>query len=707
MSSSSSWMCMDAAAHIKVYSYYEIDHSKLSFKTPHHLNFIRVVMVTEKTRAYVSLRYPSINSVRAYFNEQQDQNGGKKLPALDEKFTMEPELAGEALYRRILSNEFAVRKSQWRFWVSDEMTRFRVPRPVMMMGTHNSKKGVCLLELESNKRMMKWGERRKVRYLGSSRDAVMGSIEPDEEEDEVLYNVKVEEARQLKGKLPIIDSDEEDKDEDGNESEEFEEKSDDEEEEEEEEDKLRVVINDKKKMTNLKRKIPKRPIRTNPRPKRTKRDDHNQKAIVVYNQKKKKPTKTSIDRWSTARYKLAEESMLKILKQKGAVFGKPILRSTLRLEARRLIGDTGLLDHLLKHMAGKVAPGGEERFMRRHNSEGAMEYWLENANLVEIRKEAGVNDPYWTPPLGWKPGDSPSQDPICARDIKDLKLEVSKIKRDLQDLVSNKNKEDKLVVVATPSSCVTINQSRELAGFLPSLKEMYIDLMTKKSKIEEQLLEISVSVVEMEEGTRKLRTIARGNNQNSELLILEPETPLAGTERDAIEKKKEAIGEGAEEEEEEEEEEEGVDRSKSEEKAERIQRLKSGFRICKPQGSFLWPNMTIVSPQMVPTPPSVSSSSTIINLNEAPHTNQNDDGRPQSQSLISASPLTYQRRLHSNLITTATASATSSCGTKKEAKLEREEMAKSNSKQERKCSEGTWLALAGPSSSLDTDCKRG
>lgn len=64
----------------------------------------------------------------------------------------------------------------------------------------------------------------------------------------------------------------------------------------------------------------------------------------------------------------------------------------------------------------------------------------------------------------------------------------------------------------------------------------------------------------------------------------------------------------------------------AEEKAAKIQRLKSGFRICKPQGTFLWPNMVkdnnnninsscskIMSPQVVvqvevPTPPSVSSS---------------------------------------------------------------------------------------------------
>ena len=56
--------------------------------------------------------------------------------------------------------------------------------------------------------------------------------------------------------------------------------------------------------------------------------------------------------------------------------------------------DTGLLDHLLKHIDGKVAPGGTERFRRCFNTKGIMEYWLESANLDEIRQETGVQDPY-------------------------------------------------------------------------------------------------------------------------------------------------------------------------------------------------------------------------------------------------------------------------------------------------------------------------
>lgn len=99
--------------------------------------------------------------------------------------------------------------------------------------------------------------------------------------------------------------------------------------------------------------------------------------------------------------------MLEILEAEGAVFGKPISRRDLRKAARNHIGDTGLLDHLLKHINGEIAPGGTKRFRRWHNSDGVMEYWLESADLDNLRREVGATDPYWTPPPGWKPSEGP------------------------------------------------------------------------------------------------------------------------------------------------------------------------------------------------------------------------------------------------------------------------------------------------------------
>ena len=42
-------------------------------------------------------------------------------------------------------------------------------------------------------------------------------------------------------------------------------------------------------------------------------------------------------------------------------------------------GDTGLLDHLLKHLADKVVTAEGDKLRRRHNAEGHMEYWLQSS----------------------------------------------------------------------------------------------------------------------------------------------------------------------------------------------------------------------------------------------------------------------------------------------------------------------------------------
>ncbi|KAJ0099928.1 hypothetical protein Patl1_20405 [Pistacia atlantica] len=129
-------------------------------------------------------------------------------------------------------------------------------------------------------------------------------------------------------------------------------------------------------------------------------------------------------------------------------------------------------------MVGKVAPGGQERFQRRHNADGAMEYWLERADLVNIRKEAGVEDPYWIPPPGWSLGDNPIQDPVCATEFKLLKEAMAKMERNMQELLLKKQ-EDDVAVVNTPSSCNT-SQNFDHDFFLLPLKEMYTDLVNRK-----------------------------------------------------------------------------------------------------------------------------------------------------------------------------------------------------------------------------------
>jgi hypothetical protein len=139
-----------------------------------------------------------------------------------------------------------------------------------------------------------------------------------------------------------------------------------------------------------------------------------------------------VDRWTALRYKAAEAALLSVVRSMGARAGTPVPRRQLRDEARKRIGDTGLLDHLLKHTKDKVIPGGSDRLRRRHNADGAMEYWLEPAGLAALRREAGVADPYWVPPPGWKLGDPVSAD-ACAlvmkRQVEELATELARVKR--------------------------------------------------------------------------------------------------------------------------------------------------------------------------------------------------------------------------------------------------------------------------------------
>ncbi|PON51076.1 Protein DYAD [Parasponia andersonii] len=335
--------------------------------------------------------------------------------------------------------------------------------------------------------------------------------------------------------------------------------------------------------------------------------------------KRSKQLKNSIHRWSAYRYKSAEQNMLNIMIAKGAVPGNPVLRASLRAEARKLIGDTGLLDHLLKHMAGNVAPGGKYRFRRRHNSDGALEYWIECANLFEIRRMAGVTDSYWIPPPGWRPGDDPTQDPVSARELKEIKTEMAKIKRCIQELGSKKLEEEPsssstrelrslLLGCKNPEEDLNRNPTitnvdmAEYEGYFLLMKKALVELEKEKAKIDKQLMEMSEYLNIMEE--QLLIWKSRGLLSDSEIWERSKESGEKGKSSD-----------------------EGGDKEPAasatqtmETRAAKIQRLRSGFRICKPQGSFLWPNMQVTNsqsdyPHVVQTPPSASSST----LSPAPY----------------------------------------------------------------------------------------
>ncbi|XP_020213045.1 protein DYAD isoform X2 [Cajanus cajan] len=219
--------------------------------------------------------------------------------------------------------------------------------------------------------------------------------------------------------------------------------------------------------------------------------------------KLKKKKHESRDRWSADRYKLAEQNMWEVLKAEGATFENPITRPALRLAARKHIGDTGLLDHLLKHIDGKVAPGGTDRFRRWFNTNGIMEYWLESAELEKVRQEAGVRDPYWLP-------DSSGE-------LKQLKIELAQMKKDMQELIGKKEEKNDINSMEETHKdfvkwkAMTDHRLTEimtsLKGVQVSKEGKYGELVIWKTKVEQQLVEITSKLNDLQ-ASRECTTLS-------------------------------------------------------------------------------------------------------------------------------------------------------------------------------------------------------
>ncbi|KAJ1386498.1 hypothetical protein SESBI_40731 [Sesbania bispinosa] len=213
--------------------------------------------------------------------------------------------------------------------------------------------------------------------------------------------------------------------------------------------------------------------------------------------KQKTKKHESRDRWSAERYKLAEKNMWEVLKAEGATFENPITRPALRLAARKHIGDTGLLDHLLKHIDGKVAPGGTERFRRWFNTNGIMEYWLESAELDKVRQDAGVQDPYWIPPSTFRAGSASCQNTDSSGELKLLKIEMAKMKKDMQELIAKNQQKSEISMMEESHKefvkwkAMTDHHLTEIMTSLKGVQGKYGELVIWKTKVEQQLVEIT------------------------------------------------------------------------------------------------------------------------------------------------------------------------------------------------------------------------
>ncbi|KAL5218512.1 hypothetical protein ABZP36_019196 [Zizania latifolia] len=558
--------------------FYEIDHEKLPPKSPIHLKSIRVVKVSDYTNLDVTVSFPSLLALRSFFSSFPRPRTG---PELDERFVMSSNHAARILRRRVAEEELAGEvMHQDSFWLvkpclydftaslhpaSPRHTLSPSPSPPVAAPAASS----CLLTtLKCDG--SGWGARRRVRYIGrhhdASKEASAASLDGYDTE------VSVQEQQQ------------------------------------------RRAQEDNKSTSNGKRK------REEAESSKDKSRHKRKKKAKTYKSPKKVEKKRVVeakdgdprrgkDRWSAERYAAAERSLLDIMRSRSARFGAPVMRQALREEARKHIGDTGLLDHLLKHMAGRVPEGSADRFRRRHNADGAMEYWLEPAELAEVRRQAGVSDPYWVPPPGWKPGDdvsSVASDLLVKKKVEELAEEVDGVKRHVEQLSSDlvqlgketkyeaersyssrKEKYQNLIkaneklekqVLSMKDMYENLAQKRgKLKKEVLSLKDQYKLVVEKNDKLEEQMASLSSSFLSLKE---QLLLQKNGDNLNMERESVE----VAVCKQEGIAPSKPLYVDGG-----------GQVSQQADttvvQVGEKRTARKSSFRICKPQGTFLWPSM--------------------------------------------------------------------------------------------------------------------
>ncbi|CAN6287385.1 unnamed protein product [Urochloa humidicola] len=550
-------------------AFYEIDHEKLPPKSPIHLKSIRVVKVSECTNLDVTVKFPSLQALRNFFSYPASGTG----PELDERFVMSSNHAARILRRRVAEEELEGEVHKGSFWLvkpclydfaASQQASPPQPPPAPPATKLPPEADSCLLTtLKCDG--SGWGMRRRVRYIGRHRDEAPKEAGVDGYDTEV--SVRDEQQRP-------------------------------------------ATREDTRRERKCKRK---REAEGSSKDKHRDEGKKNRKVQGGSKKSSKKAKKRTVeskdgdprhgkDRWSAERYAAAERSLLDIMRSRGARSGAPVMRQVLREEARKHIGDTGLLDHLLKHMAGRVPEGSAHRFRRRHNADGAMEYWLEPAELAEVRRQADVSDPYWVPPPGWKPGDDVSLvagDLLVKRQVEELTEEVNCVKRQMEQLagkdgnfdaeraysslkekyqiVVRANEKLEKQVFSLKDMCENVVQMNgELKKEVLSFKDKYELISDKNDKLEEQITSLSSSFLSFKdqlvlalktETARQLGLAPSDDNQEAA-----PRTTVYLASGDQMTPRSDGtVIQGV------------PDR--------RARSRKSSFRVCKPQGTFLWPSM--------------------------------------------------------------------------------------------------------------------
>lgn len=143
-----------------------IRENSLTYTFFAEFSVFNVFKVSEKTELNVAVRYPSMDSLKTYFNNSIRE----MYPALDEKFMMGTALAAKVLLRQVPSQQFAENKHLEGFWLVNAAA-------IDVYGTDNSyRKDNCLTELNGNG-MVRWGIRRRVKFLERHKENINDNVQ--------------------------------------------------------------------------------------------------------------------------------------------------------------------------------------------------------------------------------------------------------------------------------------------------------------------------------------------------------------------------------------------------------------------------------------------------------------------------------------------------------------------------------------------------
>lgn len=127
--------------------------------------------MTEKSNHNITVRFPSVHSIRVYFQEEI-RHRTLEHPGLDEQLIMSSGLALKVLGRRIPPPEAENRKRLKNFWVVSANPSISKPNSTFP-AEQTSRGSTSVLSCTG---MMRWGMRRKVRYTNRHRGELLSLI---------------------------------------------------------------------------------------------------------------------------------------------------------------------------------------------------------------------------------------------------------------------------------------------------------------------------------------------------------------------------------------------------------------------------------------------------------------------------------------------------------------------------------------------------